>query len=105
MDLEASVCPALAAHKHARVASIERRWASAQVGANFKSALLDRLFRPAAKIVDQAYLAARLPGETGVAAVQDQPVMGVQHELRRDHLFEPQLDLERRLARRQPGAI
>src|SRR5581483_6446279 len=63
------------------------------------------LFRPAAKIVDQADLAARLASKAGVAAVQDQPVMGVQHELRRDDFLEAELHLERRLARRKPGAI
>ena len=31
--------------------------------------------------------------------------MGVQHELGRDHLLQPELDLERRLAGRQPGAV
>src|SRR5262249_32780269 len=64
-----------------------------------------RLLRPAAEIVDQAELAARLAREASVAAMQDQPVTRMQHELRRDDLLEPKLDLERRLARRKTGAI
>lgn len=32
-------------------------------------------------------------------------MMRMQHELRRDHLFETELDLERRLAARKPGAV
>src|SRR5712675_2335319 len=65
----------------------------------------NRLFRPAAEIVDQAYLAAGLAGEAGVAAVQDQPVMRVQHELRRNHALEAKLHLERRIARGQACSI
>src|SRR6185295_3897643 len=65
----------------------------------------DRLLRPPAKIVDQTYLAARLAGEARVAPVQDQPVMGVQHEFGRDHLFQPEFDLQRRIAGRQPRAV
>ena len=67
--------------------------------------MLDRLLRPAAKIVDQAYVAARLARQTDVAAVQDQPVMGVQHEFGRDHFLQPEFDLERRLARCEAGAV
>ena len=38
---------------------------------------LNRLLRPAAEIVDQANIAARFSRQTNIAAVQDQPVMGV----------------------------
>ena len=31
--------------------------------------------------------------------------MGMQHEFRRDYLLQPQFDLERRVARRQSGAV
>src|ERR1700757_233136 len=65
----------------------------------------DRLFRPAAEIVDQADLAARLAGKADIAAVQDQPVMRMQHELGRNDLLKPELDFERSLARRKPGAV
>ena len=50
-------------------------------------------------------LAARFARQAGVAAVQDQPVMGVQHEFGRDHLLEPEFDLERSIAGREPGAV
>src|SRR5947208_12150780 len=63
-----------------------------------------RLLRPAAEIVDDAALAQRLAGEAGVAPVQDQPVMGVQHELLRNDLEQAELDIERRFARREAGA-
>src|ERR1700727_3865952 len=63
------------------------------------------LFRPAAKIVDQTTRAAWLARKASVAAVQDQPVMGVQHEFRRDHALEPQFHFQRRLALRQPRAV
>src|SRR5579871_2162011 len=53
----------------------------------------DGLLGPAAEVVDQADLAARLTRETGVAAVQDQPMMRMQHELGRDHLLKTQFDL------------
>src|SRR6185436_11061170 len=66
---------------------------------------LDRLFRPAAEIVDQANLAARPSGETGVAAMQDQPVMGMEHEFGRHHAQQFNFHLERRLARRKSRAI
>jgi CysZ protein len=45
------------------------------------------LLRPLAQIVDQTHLAARLARETRIAAVQDQPMMSMQHELVRDHAF------------------
>src|SRR5215475_15586744 len=61
----------------------------------------DRLFRPAAEIVDQAYLTARLAGETGVAAMQDQPVMRVQHEFFRNDFFETKFDFKRRMSWRE----
>jgi hypothetical protein len=54
----------------------------------------------AALFVDE--VAARL---ADIAAVQDQPVMRVAHVLRRNHAHPAQLDLERRLARRQAGAV
>jgi len=57
-------------------------------------------FPASAEIVDQAYLTARFAGEAGVAAMQDQPVMRVQHELGRNDSLQPELDLKRRL----PGA-
>src|SRR5580692_8059397 len=63
------------------------------------------LFRPAAEIVDQAHLAARLARQAGVTAMQDQPVMGVKHEFVGDHPFEPKLHFQRRLARCKTGAI
>src|SRR5262249_49781828 len=66
---------------------------------------LDRLLRPAAKIVDQANLATRLAGKAGVTAVQNQPMMCMQHEFGGNDLLEAELDLERRLARRKTGAI
>src|SRR6202048_2672476 len=65
----------------------------------------NRLLPTAAEIVDQAYLAARLARQTGVVAMQDQPVMCVQHELGRNHALETKLHLERRIARRQTGPI
>src|SRR5438105_15509642 len=65
----------------------------------------NRLLRPAAEIIDQADLAARLARKTRVAAVQDQPVMRVPHELWRHHLLEPELNFERRIARREGGAV
>src|ERR1700688_933103 len=64
-----------------------------------------RLLRPAAEIIDQAHLAARLARQTGVAAMQDQPVMGVQHEFGWDHALEFEFDLKRGTAWRQPRAI
>ena len=67
--------------------------------------VLDRLFRPAAQIVDQTFLAQRPPRQAGVAAVQDQPVVGVALVLVGHHLLEVHLDLERRLAGRQPGPV
>src|ERR1700738_3963816 len=70
-----------------------------------KSTPSNRLLRPAAEIVDQAYLAARLARQTGVAAMQDQPVMCVQHELGRNHTLETKFHLERRIARRQTCPI
>src|SRR6266404_6921534 len=45
----------------------------------------NRLFTPAAEIVDRAYLAARLARQTGATAVQDQPVMGMQLEFGGNH--------------------
>src|SRR5579883_3000674 len=70
-----------------------------------RMALSDCLFRPAAEIVDQANLAARLARQAGIAAMQDQPMMRVQHELGRNYFLKPEFDLERRLARRKPGTI
>src|SRR6266699_801856 len=64
----------------------------------------DRLLRPAAEIVDQAYLTARLAGQASVPAMQDQPVMRMQHEFGRNDFFKTKLDLERRLAWREAGA-
>src|SRR5258706_16233852 len=65
----------------------------------------NRLFRPAAEIVDQAYLAARLACQTGVTAVQDQPVMGMQLEFGGNHALKAKLHLERRIARGKTGSI
>jgi hypothetical protein len=64
-----------------------------------------RLFRPAAQVIDRALLAQRALGLADVAAVQDQPVVGMQAKRRRHDLFELELDLERRLARRHSGAV
>src|SRR5258708_5680988 len=65
----------------------------------------NRLLRPAAEIVNQAYLAAWLARQTGVAAVQDQPMMRVQHEFGGNHALKTKLDLERRRAWRQSRPI
>src|SRR6202140_506643 len=65
----------------------------------------NRLFRPAAEIVDQAYLAARLARQTGVTPVQDEPVMRMQLEFGGNHALKTKLDLERRIARGKTGSI
>src|SRR5215475_9195357 len=59
---------------------------------------LDRLFRPAAEIVYQTHLAARLACKASIAAVQDEPVMRMRHEFGRYDLLKAKFDLERRLA-------
>src|SRR5882757_7444057 len=64
-----------------------------------------RLFRPTAKIVDQAYLATRLAREASVAPVQDQPVMGMLLEFAGHHALKAKLHLERRIARGKAGSI
>ena len=64
-----------------------------------------RLFGPTAEIVDQTDLAARLARQACVAAVQDQPVMRMQHEFGWNHLLQPELDFERRVARRQTCSV
>src|SRR4051794_2369152 len=76
-------------------------WACAQL----KPSLLDRLLRPAAEIVDQANITARFSREADIAAVQDQPVMRVQHELGWYHLLKPEFDLEWVVAGRHSRAI
>src|SRR5476651_524899 len=53
-----------------------------------------RLFRPAAEIVDQADLAARLARKAGVAAMQNEPVMRVQHEFGGDHALKTEFHFE-----------
>ena len=63
------------------------------------------LARPLAQVGDHAPLAQRPARQAGVAAVQDQPVVRVQHVLLGDHLEQLQLDRQRVLARRQPGAV
>src|SRR5258705_5201638 len=65
----------------------------------------NRLFRPAAEIVDQTYLAARLACQTGVTAMQDQPVMGMQLEFGGNHALKAKLHLERRIAPGKTGSI
>ena len=68
-------------------------------------AALHRLPRPLAQIRNDALLAQRAAGDAGVAAVQDQPVMGVQQVFLRHDLHQLHLDVERRLADRQAGAV
>src|SRR3954454_19265251 len=63
------------------------------------------LLGPATEIADQAQSTARVTGEAGIAAVQDEPMVCVQHELGRDHFFETQLDLQGSLARCQRGPV
>ena len=46
---------------------------------------VDLLFK-LAKIFNQAGTAARFTGDTGITAVQNQPVMAVHFEFRRNHL-------------------
>src|SRR6185437_14874046 len=53
-----------------------------------------------AKIDEHASAAQRLPGQADVAAVQDQPMMGVDEEPVRDDAHESLLDLARRFAGR-----
>src|SRR5215472_4925605 len=63
------------------------------------------LLWPAAEIDDDALLAQRAARHARVAAVQDEPVVGVQLVGGRHHLLEVRLDLERILAGREPGAV
>src|SRR5262249_53550566 len=79
-------CPAFAGH--------DARWGRS-----------DRLLGPATQVVDQALLAQRTARHAGVAAVQDQPVMGMQLEFIGYHLLEIRLDLARVLAGREAGAV
>ena len=58
-----------------------------------------------AQIGDDTLFAQRLARETGIAAVQNQPMMRVQFVVRRHHLLELLLDLEWIFSRRQAGAI
>src|SRR4051812_7850626 len=74
------------------------KWPLLRMRASKRRDVSHRLFRPPAKIVDHAYVAARLAGQADVAAVQDQPVMGMQHEFGRDHLLQGEFDLERIVA-------
>jgi hypothetical protein len=63
------------------------------------------LFRPLAEIVDQTQFAARLARKAGIAAVQDEPMMGMQHELVGNHALQLELHVQHVLARRHIGAI
>ena len=58
-----------------------------------------------APLGDDAAIAFGLPRLADIAAVKDQPVVGVEQVLLRHHLEQPHLDLERRLARREAGAV
>src|SRR5258708_40144911 len=64
-----------------------------------------RLFGPAAEIVDQAYLAARLARQTGITPVQDQPVMRMQLEFGGNHALKFKFHLERSIPPPQPCPI
>src|SRR4051812_47455273 len=65
----------------------------------------DGLFGPAAEIVDETHRTSRRARQTGVATVQNQPVMRVQHEFFRDHALQTKLYLKWIFARRHSGAI
>src|SRR5258706_14679206 len=59
----------------------------------------------ATQVEHDALRALGLARHAGVAAVQDQPVMGVLHEFRRHHLQQLLFDRDHILARRQAHAV
>src|SRR5262245_24087946 len=64
-----------------------------------------RLWLVKADVVDQATPAFGLPRFAHIAAMQDQPVMAIVLVALWHHPIEGELDLERRLAGRKPGAV
>jgi undecaprenyl-diphosphatase len=80
--------------------SASSRWCcSAEAGSG------DPLVGGIAEIGDHAALAGRAQRLAGVAPVQDQPVMRVPAEFRRNRFLQPELDLEHGLARRDPQPV
>src|SRR3954452_17125401 len=64
-----------------------------------------RLPRPFAEVGDRALLAQRATGDADVAAVQDQPVVGVALVFVWHYGIELLFDLKRRLAGGEPGTV
>src|SRR5690606_4939462 len=64
-----------------------------------------RLVLVLAQVGDDAFGALRLPRLAHVAAVQDQPVMGVDQEFLRHHAHELLFHLQHGLARGEAGAV
>src|SRR4029078_480582 len=90
--------------RYLRQVSKKKSRAWSRDGLNILFFLL-RLAAKFAQVADQTLGAAGLAREADIATVQDQPVMGVAQEFRRNELEQLVLDRARILSRRDPGPV